>query len=98
TLLASCKQLVILVTSRTPLRVRGERELPVPALGVDRDAAAVTLFETRAQAVRPSFAVTDENRAAVTEICRRLDGLPLAIELAAARIRVLTPQSMLPRL
>ncbi len=98
TLSASCRDLTILVTSRKPLRVRGEREIQVPPLPVAGEGAAVKLFEARAQAVRPSFRITDENRDAVTAICKHLDGLPLAIELAAARTRVLTPQSILPRL
>jgi predicted ATPase len=97
-LVAACPELTVLVTSRSPLRVRGESEIPVPPLMVAGDASAIQLFEARAREVRPTFEVTDENRAAVTAICRRLDGLPLAIELAAARIRVLTPQAMLPRL
>ena len=108
-LLARCAGLTILVTSRTALRLRAEREYPVAALTVpalpDRpDLAqlaalpAVRLFVDRAQAVRYDFALTEENAGAVAEICRRLDGLPLAIELAAARTRLLAPDALLARL
>ncbi len=112
-LLESCPRLKILVTSRTPLRVRGEKELPIPPLAVppcipskvggdEREGlsqyAAVALFIQRAQGVKPDFAVTNENAPAVAEICYRLDGLPLAIELAAARIKILSPQALLARL
>jgi predicted ATPase len=97
-LAAACRDLAIVITSRKPLRIRGEQEVPIPPLELGDDGPAVRLFEARARAVRPSFAVTDENRAAVVAICRHLDGLPLAIELAAARTRVLTPRAMLPRL
>jgi predicted ATPase/class 3 adenylate cyclase len=101
--------LKVLATSRAPLRLAGEHLYPVPPLALpDRDALsdvaamgqyeAVRLFAERAQAVRPEFAVTGENAPAVAEICLRLDGLPLAIELAAARIHVLSPQAMLSRL
>jgi predicted ATPase len=108
-LLESGPRLKILVTSRTPLRVRGEKELPVPPLAVPLSQhafdlqslsqyAAVALFIQRAQGVKPDFAVTNENAPAVAEICYRLDGLPLAIELAAARIKILPPQALLVRL
>jgi predicted ATPase len=108
-LLAACPQLKVLVTSRTVLRLRGEHEFPVPPLALpDRMQlppierltryAAVELFIQRAVAAHPAFAVTDENAAAVVEICHRLDGLPLAIELAAARLRLFTPASLLARL
>jgi predicted ATPase len=102
-LAAACPRLKILVTSRESLRVRGEYEQPVPPLSLDVVAGGalspcVTLFEQRAREVRPDFRVDAENRAAVVEICRHLDGLPLAVELAAARTRVLSPQAMLPRL
>ena len=95
TLLAHCPQLRILATSREPLGVAGERVWPVPPIA---EAEAVELFAERAAAVDPSFALHDANRPAVAEICRRLDGIPLAIELAAARVRVLTPEQMTARL
>jgi predicted ATPase len=108
-LLAGCARLSILVTSRTALRLRAEREYPVSALAVpafsDRPETeqlaalpAVRLFVDRAQAVRYDFALTENNAMAVAEICRRLDGLPLAIELAAARSRLLDPRALLARL
>src|SRR5262245_8622256 len=100
-LLAACPNLKVLATSREALRVRGEREVPVPPLphgpGGGR-TPAMALFEERAREVRPEFRIDDRNREAVAELCRRLDALPLAIELAAARVRVLSPQAMLPRL
>ncbi|WP_448623469.1 DUF4062 domain-containing protein [Geodermatophilus sp. URMC 64] len=108
-LLARCAGLTILATSRTALRLRAEREYPVGALvvpafprppDVDELAGlpAVRLFVDRAQAVRYDFALTDGNATTVAEICRRLDGLPLAIELAAARSRLLDPKALLARL
>ena len=108
-LLAAAPGLVVLVTSRTVLRLSGEHEFPVPPLpvpppGVGRDPAdlqryaSVSLFMERAHAVAPGFDLTDANAGAVAEICRRLDGLPLAIELAAARIRLLPPQGLASRL
>ena len=108
-LLAADPNLTVLTTSRAPLHVYGEREYPVPPLALPdlahlpqlealRQLEAVALFVERATAVRPDFAVTNDNAPAVAEICVRLDGLPLAIELAAARIRILTPQAMLARL
>jgi predicted ATPase len=108
-LLATCTGLTILVTTRTALRLRAEREYPVAALtvpafsdrpGMDELAAlpAVRLFVDRAEAVRYDFALTEDNAMAVAEICRRLDGLPLAIELAAARSRLLDPGALLARL
>ena len=108
-LLAACPDVTILATSRTVLRLRAEREYPVEALMVpafaerpplDELAAlpAVRLFVDRARAVRHDFTLDDTNAAAVMEICRRLDGLPLAIELAAARTRVLAPAALLARL
>jgi predicted ATPase len=98
---AACPRLKILVTSRESLRVQGEQEAPVPPLALDGDGAlspCMMLFEERAREMRPDFRIDASNHASVTEICRRLDGLPLAVELAAARTRVLTPQAMLPRL
>jgi predicted ATPase len=108
-LLASCPGLRFLVTSRVALRLRGEREivlapLAVPDRGTTTDLsalernAAVRLFITRAREARPDFALTAENGPAVAEICRRLDGLPLAIELAAARIKVFPASLLLARL
>jgi predicted ATPase len=110
-LLAAAAGLVVLVTSRTVLRLRGEREflvapLPAPPASTGdgpqpadlRRYASVRLFAERAQAVHPAFELTSENAQAVAEICRRLDGLPLAIELAAARVRLLSPQALLARL
>ena len=108
-LLAVCSDVTILATSRTLLRLSGERDYPVEPLSVpafaerpplDEVAAlpAVRLFVDRARAVRHDFTLDDTNAAAVAEICRRLDGLPLAIELAAARTRVLPPTALLDRL
>ncbi len=93
--LEACPSLKILATSRSCLRVYGEQEFPVIALA---QASALELFTQRATAVRPDFAITAENAAAVHDICLRLDGLPLAIELAAARIKVLSPAAILDRL
>jgi predicted ATPase/DNA-binding SARP family transcriptional activator len=108
-LLGAAPRLVVLVTSRVVLRLYGEHEFPVPPLTVPdvrqlpapvdlSQYEAVRLFVARAQAVQPDFAITGETAPAVAVICHRLDGLPLAIELAAARIRLLSPQAMLPRL
>jgi non-specific serine/threonine protein kinase len=108
-LLASCPKLTVLATSRAALHVSGEQDIPVlplavpqhdPAGSVEAVAAApaVQLFVTRAQAVRPDFALTPGNAAAVAAICRRLDGLPLAIELAAAQTRHLPVVTMLEHL
>ncbi|HEX2121109.1 MAG TPA: AAA family ATPase, partial [Thermoanaerobaculia bacterium] len=95
TLLVSCPKLRILATSREPLGIAGERVWPVPPIAPDE---AVQLFAERAAAVDPNFALGAGNRPAVEEICRRLDGMPLAIELAAARIRVLTPAQIAAKL
>jgi predicted ATPase len=108
-LLTMTERLRILATSREPLGLSGEREYPVPPLDLpDIDALpslealsqfeAVRLFVDRATAVKPGFEVTNENAPAVAEICARLDGLPLAIELAAARIKILSPEAILQRL
>ncbi|HEY7361230.1 MAG TPA: DUF4062 domain-containing protein, partial [Streptosporangiaceae bacterium] len=111
-LLARCPRVVILATSRTVLGLRAEREYPVPPLPLPADftgpasvplpelmaSPTVALFVDRARAVRPDFALTEGNAAAVVAICRRLDGLPLAIELAAARTRLLDPGALLDRL
>lgn len=108
-LLAACPTLKILVTSRAALRVRWEHEFPVQPLSLPAvahtqsadaiaDAPCVALFVQRAQSVRPGFALTDQNAGAVDAICRRLDGLPLAIELAAVRVKLFPPQALLPRL
>ncbi len=108
-LLETCPRLKILVTSRTPLHVRGEKEQPVPTLALPdrkslpdverlRQYAAVELFIQRVLDVKPDFTITPESLLAIAEICTRLDGLPLAIELAAARIKILSPQMMLARL
>ncbi len=104
-LLAMCPRLTIVVTSRASLRVRAEYEYPVTPLPMSQagvqpgmTSPAVALFVERARAVRPDFGLTDANARAVAEICRRLDGLPLAIELAAARVKVLSPQALLVRL
>ena len=93
--LEACPSLKILVTSRSCLHLYGEQEFPVRAL---EQSAAVELFAQRAAAVWPDFAITPENTQAVREICLRLDGLPLAIELAAARTKVLSPTAILDRL
>ena len=94
-LLAACPSLKVIVTSRAPLHVAGEHEFPVPPLAED-DAAE--LFVTRAQAANPGFALSEQNAAAVAELCAKLDGLPLAIELAAARAKLLPPAALLARL
>jgi predicted ATPase len=104
-LLAASPGLVVLVASRTVLRLSGEYELAVPPLPVPppgpadpQDYASVRLFAARARAEAPGFELTKSNAPVVAEICRRLDGLPLAIELAAARIRLLPPRALLTRL
>ena len=108
-LMVGCPSVTLLVTSRTLLRVSGEHVLAVPPLALPDPARplpasalaeydAVRLFVERSAAVSPTFALTDENAATVAQICRGLDGLPLAIELAAARMTVLSPQALLARL
>jgi predicted ATPase/class 3 adenylate cyclase len=109
TLLARCPHLAVLATSREPLRVRAEQSFPVaplplpdpqhlPSLAMLQQVPSVTLFVERAQAADPAFTLREENAAAVAAVCRRLDGLPLAIELAAARVRLLPPEALLTRL
>jgi predicted ATPase/class 3 adenylate cyclase len=108
-LLAGAAGTKILATSRTPLHVYGEQEFPIaplplpdlarlPSLEALSQYDAVRLFVDRAQAVKPDFAITVQNAQAVAEICARVDGLPLAIELAAARVKVLPPRALLQRL
>jgi predicted ATPase len=108
-LVGSCPGLTVLVTSRFALRLSMEREFPVPALRAPEAAAtrtvvalqaypAVELFAQRAVAVKPGFRLDDDSAEAVAGICRRLDGLPLAIELAAARIKLFSPRALLARL
>jgi predicted ATPase len=104
-LLAAAPGLKVLVTSRRPLRLYGESEFPVNPLAVPADssgrveeASAVQLFVRRAAWARPGFSLTPENSGVIAEICRRLDGIPLAIELAAAWLRVLSPEALLNRL
>jgi predicted ATPase len=109
-LLAGCPAMQVLATSRAPLRVLGEQELGVPPLALlDRPEGtrelpplpelarieAIALFVSRARAVNPAFSLTEENAAEVVEICARLDGLPLVIELAAARTRHLSPRALM---
>jgi non-specific serine/threonine protein kinase len=106
TLVDACPRLTILTTSRAVLRLSGEHAFPVPPLAIPADdsyaaaveAEAVRLFLARAQAANPAFALTRANAAFVVAICRRLDGLPLAIELAAARSPILPPAALLQRL
>ncbi len=108
-LLADCPQLKALVTSQVLLRVYGEHEVPIEPLAIPdahvaprpREAArypAVRLFMERATAARPDFVLDESNVAAVFGICTTLDGVPLAIELAAARVKSMTPQALLPKL
>jgi predicted ATPase/DNA-binding CsgD family transcriptional regulator len=111
-LLAACGELKLLVTSREALRLRGEREFPLPPLELSGRAqtpdplpvesllqySSIALFVQRAQASQPDFQLTVDNALVVAEICAQLDGLPLAIELAAARLKLLPPQAMLARL
>ena len=108
-LLAAAPQLKLLVTSRTPLHLSGEHEFSVPSLSLPDPARlpelesmsqyeAVALFVDRARAVKADFAVTNANAPAIAEMCVKLDGLPLAIELAASRSKLLSPQALLARL
>ena len=107
TIIAACPNLAVLATSREPLRLPGERVWQVAPLAVPparasaaevTAAPAGTLFVTRARAAEPSFALTDDNAATVGELCRRLDGIPLALELAAARVRAMPPGDLLERI
>ncbi len=108
-LLGACPELTVLATSRAPLRLGGEHQFPVPPLplpdvagpmhvAVFERSPAVELFSQRARAVLPDFELTAANAGVVAGICRRLDGLPLAIELAAARVKLLPPRALLDRL
>jgi predicted ATPase/DNA-binding XRE family transcriptional regulator len=108
-MIEACPNLTVLVTSRAPLRVRGEQEYPVGPLALPSperspvseevaDSPAGRLFVERARATVPAFGLNRANAGAVAAICRRLDGLPLALELAAARVRFLEPQALLSRL
>src|SRR5205085_3236298 len=108
-LLTAAPRLKVLVTSRAALHLRGEKEFAVPPLTVPEPGSeasvavlslypAVALFVQRVQDAQPEFALTAANAPAVAEICRRLDGLPLALELAAARMKLLSPQALLSRL
>lgn len=108
-LIESCPRLHVLVTSREALDLAAEQELPIPPLAVpDLDetsnlaivarATSVTLFLARARSVQPQFALNRANARTLADICRRLDGLPLAIELAAARVKVLSPEAIFSRL
>ncbi|HEU0113546.1 MAG TPA: AAA family ATPase, partial [Thermomicrobiales bacterium] len=106
-LLAACPGLKALVASRARLRLSGEREYPVPPLALPNpiadaarsaDCGAVRLFVERSQRLQPDFALTDANAGTIADICRRLDGLPLAIELAAARIKALPAPAIAVRL
>lgn len=95
-LLGACPAVTFLATSREPLRVAGEAAWQVPSLSLADEA--IELFTDRARNVQPNFSVTNDNSATVTEICRRLDGIPLAIELAAARVRALSLAQILDSL
>jgi predicted ATPase/class 3 adenylate cyclase len=107
-LVESCPNLRVVTTSRTPLRIAAEWEYPLAPLALPAsepqsaeslgEYAAIALFVQRARAAKASFALTPANAGAVTAVCRRLDGLPLALELAAARLRLLSPQALLERL
>jgi len=107
-LASRCPALQVIATSRAPLKIGAESEFALPPLALpDRDPASlealracssVALFVQRAEKVKPDFALTDANAAAVAGICRQLDGLPLALELAAARVRILEPAALLQRL
>jgi predicted ATPase len=108
-LLANTPRLKVLVTSRVPLRLSGEQEFPVPPLGLPAGDSpanpsalaandAVALFVDRARALSPGCTLDETNATTIVDICRRLDGLPLAIELAAVRLRFFSPQALLARM
>lgn len=107
-LLAAAPHLKVITSSRIALQLQGEREYPVPPLNLPQadeltieelaESESVKLFVERARATKPDFSLTKDNASAVAEICRRLDGLPLALELAAARVKLLPPQAILSRL
>jgi predicted ATPase len=108
-LLRGCPGMTILATSREPLRIAGETAWPVPPLSVPARSEtpsldtlfacdAIQLFVERARSAGPAFALNDRNASAVADICARLDGIPLAIELAAARVRLLSPDQIAARL
>ena len=107
-LLTACPGVSALITSRSVLHLRGELEITVAPLGTPRaessdlpavaHTSAVQLFVSRARQVRPDFTLTAQNAGAVAELCRRLDGMPLAIELAASHLRILSPSALLARL
>ena len=107
-ILAAAPQLKVITSSRIPLKLHGEREYPVPPLDLPQSSEetiedlagneSVNLFVERARASTPNFALTKDNASSTAEICRRLDGLPLALELAAARVKLLPPQAILSRL
>jgi len=108
-LLAACADVIVLATSRAPLHVRGEQQFPVlslrlpnlahlPEVGTLTQYSAVALFVARAEAVQPGFHLTSATAPAVATICARLDGLPLALELAATRVKLLSPEALLARL
>jgi predicted ATPase len=108
TLLGACPAVQVLATSRAPLHIQGEQEFSVPPLALPRSDAAPTddltqvaslaLFLQRIRSVNHTFVRSEDDLQTIADICQRLDGLPLAIELAAARIKVLTPQALLARL
>ena len=107
-LLAAAPRLKVITSSRGALQLQGEYEYPVPPLGLPQadertveevaESESVKLFVERARATKPDFSLTPDNASVIAEICRRLDGLPLALELAAARVKLLSPQAILSRL
>jgi predicted ATPase/DNA-binding XRE family transcriptional regulator len=105
-LIQACPALTVLITSRAPLRIHGEYQYPVPSLAVSQSAgldeiaasSSGTLFVERARSVSPSFSLCRENAAAIAEVCRRVSGIPLALELAAAKVRFMDPATLLSQL